>query len=237
MRLISVFLLVCCFIVKSQSVCTIEYCLSQNSLSSVEYFKIDEKLDLSPFFSYVKLWDGKLLDYIGYIGNNKKRLYVTFSDVAKCNDSTYTVSGETTVYNGATRKFNGEFTTKTHYKFDNNQLYDNSGYEYEVSEKETHGFTLLNFKLDENQELSSTGIFEGNILVFWYKDATGKLHYNNFLNHIPSYSNCIFNGFWTSYRTKKKSVVAWSHYRIPCSGDLDWGASEFSPNPKYYQYG
>ncbi|MBM0654943.1 hypothetical protein JMN11_14995 [Capnocytophaga genosp. AHN8471] len=29
----------------------------------------------------------------------------------------------------------------------------------------------------------------------------------------------------------------WGLHRIPCSGDLDYGAAEFSPNEKYYPYG
>ena len=37
--------------------------------------------------------------------------------------------------------------------------------------------------------------------------------------------------------TKKTSVASWGEYRIPCSGDFDGGDGDFSPNPKYWQYG
>ena len=44
-------------------------------------------------------------------------------------------------------------------------------------------------------------------------------------------------GLGQSYKTGVKKVANWSICRIPCSGDLDWGAAEFSPAPEYRKYG
>jgi len=55
--------------------------------------------------------------------------------------------------------------------------------------------------------------------------------------YSDDYRNNQFVGTWTSYKTGVKKVANWGVCRIPCSGDLDWGAAEFSPAPEYKKYG
>ena len=55
--------------------------------------------------------------------------------------------------------------------------------------------------------------------------------------YSDDYRNNQFVGTWTSYKTGVKKVANWGICRIPCSGDLDWGAAEFSPAPEYRKYG
>jgi len=238
MRLISIVVLfiISSFSLKGQETCDIHDFLSIHFLDKIEQTDYDENIDLSSLFFTEKTYAGTA-KYLGYIGNNRKRLHIIFFAIKKNNNAVYEVSGQTKVFNGVTRKFEGEFILKEQCIFDNKQLATEESYEHEVKESELHGFSVLEFKLLENNKLSSTGIFEGNIFVLWYKNNEGQLLYNDIQGYVPSYTNCVFNGHWTSYRTKKKSIVAWSHYRIPCSGDLDVGAGEFSPNPKYYKYG
>jgi hypothetical protein len=39
------------------------------------------------------------------------------------------------------------------------------------------------------------------------------------------------------YGNPKLKICNWGEFRIPFSGDLDIGAGEFSPNPKYFSKG
>ncbi|MCF6350786.1 MAG: hypothetical protein L3J23_07130 [Flavobacteriaceae bacterium] len=237
MRLISIVLVIISFFSpKVQQTCNLHDFLSIYFLDKIEYTEYEEDIDLSPLFFTEKTYAGTA-KYLSFIGNNKKRLNLEFFAIKKSKEGVYEVSGQTTVFNGVTRKFEGNFILKEQCIFDNEQLAAEESYEHEVKGSEIHGFSVLEFTLLENKQLSSTGIFEGDIFVLWYKNKEGQLLYNDIQGYIPSYTNCIFNGHWTSYRTKKKSIVAWSHYRIPCAGDLDIGVSEFMPNEKYYKYG
>lgn len=44
-------------------------------------------------------------------------------------------------------------------------------------------------------------------------------------------------GTWTEYNSNEMKCSNWGERRIPFSGDLDIGAGEFSPNPKYFDKG
>ncbi|MEM6738330.1 MAG: hypothetical protein AAF620_19905 [Bacteroidota bacterium] len=219
----------------AQQPCTVDEILDKHLLTKVEYNRNELDIDLSPLFFKKDTYAGNA-KYLAFIGRNKKRLFIDFDKIERTDEDKgcYKVTGETTVFNGATRKFSGDFILKGQYAFNNDELEKEE--EFDLSD-ETHGFSILNFKLYENRELTSTGIFEGFVLVRWYKDKNGKYQYDDLLAYNPSYANCIFIGTWKSYKTGNESAVAWSHFRIPCSGDLDWGASEFSPAPEYHEYG
>lgn len=237
MRLINIILIIISFLsLRAQQTCNTDDFLSIYFLDKIESTEYKKDIDLSSLFFTKETYAG-IAKYLGFIGDNKRRLDVSFFDIKKNREDIYEVSGQTTVFNGVTRKFDGKFVLKEQCTFDAKQLAAEESYEHEVDSSEVHGFSVLEFTLLEDSQLDSTGIFEGNIFVLWYKNKDSKLIYNDIQGYIPSYANCIFNGHWASYRTKKKSIVAWSHYRIPCSDDLDVGASEFSPNPKYYSVG
>lgn len=51
------------------------------------------------------------------------------------------------------------------------------------------------------------------------------------------YSNCQYEGTWTSYKTSKTKTCNWGDYRIPNSKDLDNGCGEFIPQEKYAKFG
>jgi hypothetical protein len=42
---------------------------------------------------------------------------------------------------------------------------------------------------------------------------------------------------WTANGASRVKVANWGEFRIPDSGDLDIGAGEFGPNPKYLKQG
>ena len=52
-----------------------------------------------------------------------------------------------------------------------------------------------------------------------------------------NYINNQFTGTWKPYNSNNERTANWGDYRIPQSGDLDIGASEFSPADKHLKFG
>jgi len=112
-----------------------------------------------------------------------------------------------------------------------NDLYtENSGVQEE-------GVAVGDFILDEYEDLPATGVFKGKVLLWWFLSKKGKIEYNDGYLMADPYLNNAYIGTWTSKQTHKSQQVSWVHYRVPCAGDLDMGAGEFSPAPEYYKYG
>lgn len=112
-----------------------------------------------------------------------------------------------------------------------NDLYtENSGVQEE-------GVAVGDFILDEYEDLPATGVFKGKVLLWWFLSKKGKIEYNDGYLMADPYLNNAYIGTWTSKQTHKSQQVSWGHYRVPCAGDLDMGAGEFSPAPEYYKYG
>jgi len=186
---------------------------------------INEYIDLSRALSHKKN------NFLGFIGNKKKRLEVVFTSLVqdKVDVNCYHIEGYTAVNKKNHRKFKGDFNTLENYIF-------NEPLAFEEESSNNFGFSILNFNIAENIEESYTGIFEGKLIILWKRDKN-KAEYNNIFGGYDGNRNYQFLGTWTSYKTKKSQRVAWGQYRIPCAGDLDIGAAEFMPNEKYYKYG
>ena len=121
----------------AQTQCALNDVLDEFVLSTVKYEK--QNLD-------IKL-DHILLDqrtkYLGYIGANKKRLSISLQSIEKSldDDNCYLVKGETTVYNGISREFNGEAHLVHNYIYED--LLDHEVvYSSEIS---LQGFSLLSY--------------------------------------------------------------------------------------------
>lgn len=99
------------------------------------------------------------------------------------------------------------------------------------------GIVLAEYELRERKEQAGTGIFRGLLHARWYQDKAGKLYYDDLQNYADSYANNQCVGTWQSYRSGQTKRCNWGSYRIPNSGDLDMGAGEFSPDPKYLAQG
>jgi len=171
--------------------------------------------------------------YLGYIGDNYQRLYINFTEIHKETSTEYSVKGNTAVKSNLC-DFNGTIIIK--------RLCELQHYYYGVDDEmkgkiKKQGFTLADILLCENNTQKGSGIFKGILLIKWYVDTNNVLLYDDIANSSDSYCNNQFLGKWTSYRTNVSKKCAWGHYRIPCSGDLDIGAAEFSVNPKYNDWG
>nr|WP_314993972.1 hypothetical protein [uncultured Capnocytophaga sp.] len=175
----------------------------------------------------------KKTDFYGFIGVNRKRLRITFTSIKKSeeNKDVYEVEGFSTVMNKNKRTFKGTFSLQSHYKF------TEPTFEEPLKNGDIEGFSTFSYQLTEDEKLSATGIFKGEMLVLWSKEANKKPIYSNIFFYTDGERNYQFFGTWTSYKTKKTSVASWGVYRIPCSDDFDEGVGDFIPKPQYWQYG
>ena len=193
----------------------------------VPYKKYNAPLDME------KVLNAEKSNFLGFIGANYKRLRITFTSIKKSeeNKDVYEVEGFSTVMNKNKRTFKGTFSLRSHYKF------TEPTFEEPLKNGDIKGFSTFSYQLTEDEKLSATGIFKGEMLVLWSKEANKKPIYSNIFFYTDGERNYQFFGTWTSYKTKKTSVASWGVYRIPCSDDFDEGVGDFIPAPKYWQYG
>jgi len=193
---------------------------------SISYKKYNAELDMLAVLNYKKT------DFYGFIGVNRKRLRITFTSIKKSeeNKDVYEVEGFSTVMNKNKRTFKGTFSLQSHYKF------TEPTFEEPLKNGDIEGFSTFSYQLAEDEKLSATGVFKGEMLVLWAKKINKNPIYSNIF-YTDGERNYQFFGTWTSYKTKKTSVASWGIYRIPCSGDFDEGVGDFIPKPQYWQYG
>ena len=208
--------------------CTFEDVVKETTYD-IPYKKYTATLDME------KVLNAEKSNFLGFIGVNYKRLRITFTSIKKNeeNKDVYEVEGFSTVMNKNKRTFKGTFTLQSHYRltapsFDGDEP---------LKKGETEGFSTFSYTLKEDENLTATGVFKGEMLVLWYKAINKKPVYTELFIQSDGSRNYQFFGTWTSYKTKKTSVASWGEYRIPCSGDFDLGDGDFGPNPKYWQYG
>ena len=196
---------------------------------NVPYEKYNIHLDM------LQVLNGKKDNFLGFIGVNRKRLRITFTSIKKSeeNKDVYEVEGFSTVMNKNKRTFKGTFSLQSHYRLTEPAFYGDGP----LKKGEAEGFSTFSYTLKEDENLTATGIFKGEMLVLWYKGINKKPVYTELFIQSDGSRNYQFFGTWTSYKTKKTSVASWGEDRIPCSGDFDLGDGDFGPNPKYWQYG
>ena len=201
----------------------------ERTTHNVPYEKYNIHLDM------LQVLNGKKDNFLGFIGVNRKRLCITFTSIKKSekNKDVYEVEGFSTVMNKNKRTFKGTFTLQSHYRltapaFDGDEP---------LKKGEAEGFSTFSYTLKEDENLTATGVFKGEMLVLWYKGINKTPVYTELFIQSDGSRNYQFFGTWTSYTTKKTSVASWGEDRIPCSGDFDLGDGDFGPNPKYWQYG
>ncbi len=213
----------------SQHTCQLDEIIVDFLNTDISYSVDKEYVDLTNVFK------DNQTTYIGFFGENKEKLDFCILSIERDlkNPFLYKVKGETKIYTQKPKPFVGEFLLDKQYRF-SEKLDEDISYVDKILKQ---GFSILTYKLRGDSKLQNTGVFEGHILVSWYLDILGNVNYDNTLDYYPNYSNCQFFGSWTAYNNGKQILTGWGQYRVLCSGDLDVGASEFSPNPKYYTQG
>lgn len=225
--LILLFLFSCCS--NAQNHCKLNDVIDDFLNTEVAYSEDETSVDLTDVFT------NNTVPYIGFIGESKRKIdfFITLIKRDTINNNRYLIEGQTKVYSEITRNFKGELLLEKQYKF-SKKLDEEVSYSDIILKQ---GFSILTYELKEDNNLDNRGVFKGKLMVSWYQDTDNNINYDDTLDYIPSYANCYFFGSWINKDKNEKILTAWSHYRIPCSGDLDIGAAEFSPNPKYYNQG
>lgn len=79
--------------------------------------------------------------------------------------------------------------------------------------------------------------FVGEMALDWYIDRLGRLSYVCIEAEADGYRNNQYRTMWYADPAAKGQIANWGESRILDSGDLDIGAAEFAPDPKYRSQG
>lgn len=199
-------------------------------------------LDLSPIWT-TETFPGDLplnhlerAEPLGYIGQDKQRLYMHLSNVRQdeVNSLRYLVTGKSMV-KGNICDFAGElivtgvqeFTLPYHGKAD-----------YLVDPHEARfGVLTGTYHFFEDSTQRHVGEFEGTIISSFMLRKAGQPEYGLMGFISDGYLNHQFTGTWSGYGSDRGRPANWGDYRTPEAGDLDIGAGEFMPSPKYAEKG
>lgn len=199
--------------------------------------------DLSKY-DYSDIWLQRNDAILGFIGSDTyQRLRIKFLSIIKsAEDSTkYYVYGKSKVKSNVCQ-FMGEIKLR-HIRLVNNpdkqfQYEEAKGGEVDPKRFLQPAYVLVAYyHLFEDPKQKGSGHFEGILKTNFYT-YKNTIAYNDLtLGTNDSYANNQYVGVWISYATGVSKQCNWGEYRIPYSGDLDYGAGEFSPNTQYYTYG
>jgi len=169
---------------------------------------------------------------LGYIGSDYQRFYIHFTSITKDSSDPhlYHVRGKTRVRNNLC-DFVGTLLLKSI-----RRLFDPDACENDVRPT-VQGIACFTYEFREDPNQGHVGQFEGTAAIQWYLDSNKRLCYDKTWNCSDRFTNNCFVGEWTSYSTHVSKPCNWGDCRIPFSGDLDIGAGEFSPGPKYRRSG
>ena len=161
----------------------------ERTTHNVPYEKYNIHLDM------LQVLNGKKDNFLGFIGVNRKRLRITFTSIKKSeeNKDVYEVEGFSTVMNKNKRTFKGTFTLQSHYRltapaFDGDEP---------LKKGEAEGFSTFSYTLKEDENLTATGVFKGEMLVLWYKG----------INKKPVYTELFIQSDGSRNYQDRKSVV------------------------------
>lgn len=165
---------------------------------------------------------------IGFIGDDYQRFYIHLISVIQNpnNQYEYFVFGKTKVKE-TIRAFQGTIIVKKANIIKDSDFFPNYKLGYATCE--------VNFYEDKKQ--TSTGFINGEMTISYVIDSKNNFRYNALYFYADGFSNNKFKGTWRSYKTNISKKCNFGDYRIPESRDLDVGAGEFSPNPKYFDKG
>ena len=175
--------------------------------------------------AFSKSFNEKIL---GAIGKNSRRIKVKFLSIEQESDSTYIVSGKTSVRDNLV-DFRGYLKILECYKL-KYQDFQQDGIEQSLY--------LGVYELFEDKDHEQSGTFSGLFSFQVYTENTNELQFDKIKWSADSYTNLAFNGNWSKYGSSNKSFCSWGISRIPGAPyDMDIGAGEFAVSDKYLEYG
>jgi hypothetical protein len=146
----------------------------------------------------------------------------------------YEITGYSVVHNNKC-DFSGSIVITQIREF--KQMHFGADDKYKNAGIQSQGIAYGRYSFKENPDQSHVGIFEGNMALWWYVDKDGEIRFDDIRKNADSFKNNQYCGTWTEYGKSKSKPCNWGEYKIPFSGDLDIGATEFSVNPKYLDQG
>lgn len=170
-------------------------------------------------------------EILGFIDTNYQRFQIHFTSITKRKDKIheYYVTGKTKVRENIC-SFTGTISV------DSAVLWDSTlteiGFPTYIP-----GYIVSHIQLEEDSISNNSGRIEGDLLTAIYITDKGNIEYDALMLIADGFSNNEFRGTWTSYKTGRVKKCNWGDYRIPESGNLDFGAGEFSPNEEYLKNG
>lgn len=200
---------------------TTEKCFN-GFLDNKAHFAKQDKFD---DFDFSNILADKRIKFLGYIGADYHRLHINFDSIKKISRSKYIVSGNYKITEEA-RPFKGEIQISEIRKYTN---FNYGVDDFMKGKINAQGIALATYFIKGETEKFQA---KGCMLTRWYIDNDEKLLYDDISEDEDLYANNLFCGECKVGKVQIKPC-AWGHYRIPNSGDLDIGAGEFSPNPKY----
>ncbi len=173
--------------------------------------------------------------FLGYIGPTYTRINIDYQAIYKITPDTYHVTGVSMVDRNK-RSFSGLIVIKQvrsfkimHYGCDNEFI--DAGFK-------AQGLLVGEYTFKENPLRRHSGTLKGIMTLYWLIDKNNHIQYDDIdLSFSDNYKNNQYIGTWSEYGTGIKKTCNWGEYRIPFPGDLDYGASAFGVNPKYYNQG
>lgn len=174
----------------------------------------------------------KLAEPLGFINYNFQRFQIHFTSInkSKTNPYVYNVEGKTKV-NRTICNFKGTFKVIS-------ATFENEGELNQIGFSQKKQITIkTKIELFEDRKEKNSGFINGILTTDSYLNEKEKLIYNALMFVADGFSNNLFEGKWTSYKTNKTKKCNWGDYRIPNCRDLDVGAGEFSVNEKYSKNG
>jgi len=155
--------------------CTFEDVVKETTYN-VPYEKYNIYLDM------LQVLNGKKDNFLGFIGVNRKHLRITFTSMRKSkeNKDIYEVEGFSTVMNKNKRTFKGTFTLLSHYRLTEPAFDEDEP----LKKGEAEGFSTFSYTLKEDENLTATAIFKGEMLVLWSKRANKNPIYSNIFSDI-----------------------------------------------------
>ena len=200
---------------------TTEKCFN-GFLDNKAHFAKQDKFD---DFDFSNILADKRIKFLGYIGADYHRLHINFDSIKKISRSKYIVSGNYKITEEA-RPFKGEIQISEIRKYTN---FNYGVDDFMKGKINAQGIALATYFIKGETEKFQA---KGCMLTRWYIDNDEKLLYDDISEDEDLYANNLFCGECKVGKVQIKPCT-WGHYRIPNSGDLDIGAGEFSPNPKY----
>jgi len=192
------------------------------SLASAPAQNRSKPEDLSFLWKHASCDTCGLNQPLGFIGADFQRFYIHFDSVIhEPFRNYYVVSGKTRVKT-FTDRFGGTLW------IDSISLLPRDEY---IPYQE--GFIIGHYLFFEDRSSPTAGVFTGRFSTGIYFDSANRIHLNDLWDGADGWNNNQFEGRWTSFKDNTEKICNWGDYRIPSSGDLDGGAAEFVPQPKY----